>query len=246
MTSFEYGGTVVRVPDHWGELTLGDYEEAMSLPRATLRERVAVVARLCGTEAATLLTWPAEAFAMVAGHLSFVWGDFETPPSPRARIGGLECFVNTQDALTLGEWVDVEQVQREGSHPIARILAIVCRPAGEQYDSARNAERAALFSAAPVAEVQGVLAFFLRSWQNSERISALCSRVREAASYALHSTSLSPGVGGGTRSSTSWRSIAFWISTAWPRYRLRRFLHTSSTAGSGARRRKRSRPWRRH
>lgn len=240
MTVMEYGGTAVRVPDGWGDVTLGDYEDAMALPRATLRDKIAVAARLCGVDAAVLLSWPAEAFGLLAERLSFAWSDFAAEASPRMRAGGVDYYVSTEDSLTLGEWADVEQVQQAGTRPIARVLAIVCRPAGEAYDSSRNEARAALFAGLPVSEVQGVLAFFLLKFQRSAENSRLYSGLRAAAESSLRSSASSRHGGDGTGSSTSWRGTACRILTAWPRYRLRRYLRTSSTSGSGRRRKRRS------
>lgn len=236
----EYGGTAVRVPDGWGDVTLGDYEDAMALPRATLRDKIAVAARLCNVDAAVLLSWPAEAFGLLAERLSFAWSDFKADPAPRVSVGDVDYFVSTEDSLTLGEWADVEQVQQAGTRPIAQVLAIVCRPAGEVYDSSRNEARAALFAGLPVSEVQGVLAFFLLKSQRSAELSRLCSEVRAAAESSLRRSGTSRPGGDGTGSSTSWRGTACWILTAWPRYRLRRYLRTLCTSGSGRRRKRRS------
>jgi hypothetical protein len=69
-------------------------------------------------------------------------------------------FVNTEETLTLGEWVDADEVQKRGENVLAGVLAIVCRPAGEKYDCGNNEEREKLFSSAPVSAVSGALAFF--------------------------------------------------------------------------------------
>lgn len=226
MIRVEYRDLRVDVPSSWGDITLREYESINFSEYKTRRDKVDLIARLCKKESSDMLTLPVDVFNRIAGIVSFLFDANLGEPCTSIEIEGITYTLNTEDRLTLGEWVDVEEVQKGGDNVMSNVLAIVCRPVGEEYDCARNEERAELFGALPVSKTLGVLAFFLHSALMLSRRSALFSTLRETEKLLPQITGLSQNRGGGIRLSTIWRGVKFGITVRLLRYRLRKYLRT--------------------
>jgi hypothetical protein len=156
----EYNTVGIEVPESWDDITLGFYETLYTEKPGTARERAALAAKICKVDADLLLSWPAEVFNRIVGYIDFLFRDNPAPPSPVVGAGGVNYIVPIEDELSLGAWVDADDVQKKGENVLSNILAIVCRPAGEAYDHKNNEARQAMFAALPVSRVLGALAFF--------------------------------------------------------------------------------------
>lgn len=162
MVEIEYNSTIINVPESWNDITLGVYERFHKVKPTSHRERVAQIAQVCSLDADMLLNWPTDIFNHVVKIAGFIFADDLTPPSSFVEVEGIKYFVPIEDALTLGAYVDADDVQKNSDAVLSNVLAIVCRPAGEAYDCDNNKVRAAMFAALPVSKVLGVLAFFLQ------------------------------------------------------------------------------------
>lgn len=239
MITIEYNGVTISVPENWDDITLGFYETFSTETPKTSRERVAWVAHVCRVDVELLLGLPCEVFNTIVDGLDFLFKDNPANPISTVEIDGISYVVPIEDKLILGEWIDAEEVQQKGDHVMSNILAIVCRPAGEEYNYENNESRAAMFAALPVSKVLGVLAFFLYYSNALKRRTRLYTKIIELADRLPRNISHLPGRGVGIRLSLIWPTIKYYILMLLLRYHLRRLSTSFCTKGIRKRRRKR-------
>lgn len=240
MTTIEYDNTRIEVPDNWRDIMLGKYERISGIQPQTARERASLVAEICDMPVETLLDWPAEIFNRIVDITAFLYTDMDAAPSPSMEIDGVKYVVPIGDKLTLGAWVDADEIQKNGQNVLSGVLAIVCRPVGEAYDCNNNEARQKLFAAQPVSRVLPVLAFFLQRKNAYERRIKVFSRLEQGIGLLARSTKDLRQRGDGIRLSRIWLTVRFWILTVLLRYRLRMLLRTSSIAKIRPMRKKRN------
>lgn len=237
MTTIEYGGHKVEIPENWHEIPLERYDRFHGKNPETFREKVELLADLCGIDMQVLTVLPTEIFNRAVQITAFIFSEPDITPVPYVEVKGVRYVANTDDELTLGEWIDLEEVQKEGVNVLSNVLAIVCRPAGEAYDYRNNTERQKLFAGLPVSNVLGVLGFFLQLKRRleiiTEEFSTLHRIIELFPPNINHLRSLGAGIG--------WlnplRVVRFWILRELLNYRLRRFLHSSSISKTKRQRR---------
>lgn len=231
MNKYEYLTDTVHVPTGWHEVTVALYDRIWPMKPKTARERSEVVAIACGTSLELFLGWPAEVIEMILIDVRFLFTDNPVPPSPAVVVAGIQYNVAIEEKLSFGEYIDVDDVQKNSDAILSNVLAIVCRPAGEKYNPDNNNERAALFGALPVSEVQGVLAFFLHYYQISTRRTRLCANLREMAGLLPPSIVPLIKLGDFTKLSLIWRVIKYGFLMKLLRARLRKFSPSYYTNG---------------
>lgn len=229
MVKIEYNDTIISVPESWDDITLGVYERFHKTKPTTHRERVAQIAQVCSLDVDMLLNWPTEIFNHVVKIAGFIFADDLTPPSPFIEVDGVKYFVPLEDALTLGAYVDADDVQKNSEAVLSNILAIVCRPAGEAYDYANNETRAAMFAALPVSQVLGVLAFFLEYRQALNKHTEVFSSLNQVADLLPQNIKSLRALTGGIKLLQIWPIIRYLISIWLLRNQLRKFSHSYST-----------------
>lgn len=229
MVQIEYNTVKIEVPESWDDITLGLYETFYTEKAETARERVALVAKICRVDADLLLSWPAEVFNRIVDYVDFLFKDVPASPSPVVEVGGVNYIVPVEDELSLGAWVDADEVQKSGENVLSNTLAIVCRPAGEAYDYKNNEARRAMFAALPVSKVLGVLSFFLHCKTVSDRRTVAFTNL--ARMYGHLPRSIKPFLnrGGGIRLSRIWLIIKYWALMLLLRYQLRKYLRSCNT-----------------
>jgi hypothetical protein len=225
-----FNETTLSVPESWADVCLSKYENCfVHNDYATPERRIELFAQLCGTTPQVLLGAPAEVLGILEDTLSFVYEqNFE--PKPFAEIGGLMYLMPPSDELSLGEWVDAEGVLASGSPTkVADTLAIVCRPAGEKYDSKATDRRRELFRNLPCDKALPLAAFFLRRKELSEKISSRYSEAAGQASRLQEVINHFAENGAGTRWSQIWPKIRFYILTRYSKKLLSKFSAFFST-----------------
>lgn len=243
MTTIEYEGVRIFVPDSWDDVPLGVYETFCGDDPATARDRVALVAKICGVDTDLLLSWPAEIFNRIVGLIGFLFKDNPASPNSAVEIDGVRYVVPMEDELSLGAWVDADAVQKRGERILSGVLAIVCRPSGEKYDDRNNEMREAMFAALPVSKVLPVLAFFLQCKTVSDLRTEAFTRMEEILDLLPRNFATFVRRGDGTRLSRIWQAVRLWILTGLLSYRLRRFIRSSCTSKTGSAPTKRSVGW---
>lgn len=230
MLTIEINDVKINVPQGWDDITLGTYEQVFDRKPESARDRVALVAQVCGIDAATLLNWPAEVFNIIVENILFLYGENPAKPSPLVEIGGVKYLVPVEDEISLGAWVDADEAQKAGVNVLSNVLAIVCRPAGEVYDYKNNEARQKLFASQPASKIMGVLAFFLHCKQQSERLTAAYGKLHQVADLLPRNTEILRNLGAGTKLLRMWRIIRFYYLTRLLRSQLRKFSPYYNTA----------------
>lgn len=231
MVQFEVNGVKIEVPQSWDDITLGMYEQVYDKKPESARDRVALVAQVCTVDADILLSWPAEVFNMIVKHVMFLFGDNPAQPSPVVEIDGTKYIVPIEDELTLGAWIDADEAQKAKVNAISSVLAIVCRPAGEDYDYKKNEQRQKMYAAQPVSKVLGVLAFFLQCSEALKLRTQVFGSLRQTAALLPRNTELLRSLGAGIKLLRIRRVMKFYALMLLLRYRLRKFSRTYNTAG---------------
>lgn len=226
MVDIDYNNVKISVPENWGDITLGFYETFYTEKPQTARDRVAYVAKVCNTDVDILREWPAEVFNIIIDHIGFLFKDNPAQSSPKIIIDKVKYVVSVEEELTLGEWVDIDEVQKRGENTLSNTLAIVCRPAGEKYNHKNNEVRAVMFAAQPVSKVLEVLAFFLSCKRVYEQRTAAYTKLVQ--SVALLPRSIKPFLkrGGGIKLSTIWLTVKYYSMILLLHYQLQKFLRT--------------------
>lgn len=229
MVQIEYNTVKIEVPESWDDITLGFYETFYTEKPEAARERAALVAKICKVDADLLLSWPAEVFNRIVEYIDFLFKDNPASPNPVVEVGGVNYIVPIEDELSLGAWVDADEVQKTGENVLSNILAIVCRPAGEAYDYKNNEARRAMFAALPVSKVLAVLAFFLHCKTVLDRRTAAYTKLAQA--YGQLPPNIKPFLspGGGIRLSQIWPIIKYRALMLLLRYQLQKFLRSCNT-----------------
>lgn len=237
MKKYEYNDITVNVPTGWDEVTVATYDRMWNLKPKTRRERAQVIAIACGVDLQVLLDWPTEVFNMILTDVGFLFRDNPAEPSPFVKIGDVNYHAAVETRLSFGEYIDVDAVQKEEEYAsaiISNVLAIICRPACEKYDPDNNADRAAMFGALPVSQVQGVLAFFLRCYTILTAHTKLLDSLRATVDQLPRSIAPSLRNGASIKWSLIWPIIKYWILMRLLRARLRKFLPSYSTNAAAA------------
>lgn len=230
MVRLEYEGVEISIPENWDDITLGHYETFRLDEHKTAREHVALVAKVCKTDADLLLSWPTEVFNRIVDYLDFIFEDVAAAPCSFVEVDGVKYVVPIDEELSLGAWVDADEAQKTGDAVLSTVLAIVCRPAGEAYDPKNTEGRQAMFAALPVSRVFGVLAFFLACKTAYDKRTAAFSNLAQLYDQLPRNIKPSQRLGGGIRLSRIWQVMKYYVLMKLLYVRLQRCLRSFSTS----------------
>lgn len=229
MTIIQYLDEVISVPTDWTEIKLKHYEEFYQIKPENLRDRVALVARICNYDADKLLNLPAEMFNIIVDQSFFIFEEFKTDPSAKVTVNGTTYVIPIEEKLSLGAYIDADETQKAGENVISGILAIVCRPAGEAYDDELTEVRAAMFGELPMSDIWPLLAFFLQCRAASEKHTQAFTNLMQAAELLPRNMRHFLNPGAGTNLSQIWLIIKYYILMLLLRFRLRRLSRSRNT-----------------
>lgn len=234
MTRLEYSEHVLNVPTTWDDVTVGHYESFYRDRPDTARERVALIAKICKVEPELLLSWPTDIFNILVEKTAFLFKDAPAEPNPSVVVDGVTYVVAVEDKLSLGEFLDAGDVQKNEPKMYSNLLAILCRPPGEEYNPDNIEARAAMFAALPVSRVQGVLAFFLQCKQVLELHTTAFTNLARTVDLLPHNISGLRKHGATIKLSQIWRVMIYLNLIRSLKYQLRRLLPFYSTYGTKA------------
>lgn len=223
MVELEYNDVKIKVPDSWDDITLGKYEYFYKQKPETHRERVALVAYACDVAPELLLEWPTAIFNRILGYVDFIFGGNPIAPNPVITINGVIYAVPIEDELSLGAYIDADELQRSEANNISGLLAIVCRPVGEKYNFKNNDERQKMFAALPVIEVFGLLAFFLQVCTAYNLRTQVYSNLQNLADLLPRNIWSLLKRGTGIKLYRIWQVMTYYASIASLNYQLRKF-----------------------
>lgn len=238
MRQLAIGKKKVAVPERWEEVTLGMYIEAstaMKLHHALPRRAIgASIAALCGFNESRLMAMQIEDIEQLTEALGFF---FETSPEPtfvgEFEIDGIVYKVpSTINSATFGEFIDMDteiMTHKENlKAAVPGILAVYCRPDGEQYAlptqdemEARSLQRSAAMRKLPMHIAEGLAAFFLTSATASQPITTAFGKDRVLLIYKVQQLVNSLG------STVGWQRFCNWprrMFLQWIRWRLNRSM----------------------
>lgn len=223
MDILTYKGLEIHIPTSFTDVPFNVYEEVHKMRPETIRQHVDVPALICGVESEVLLKAPAEIMDVIIERIMFIFRPHDLPPAPGFKFEDVTYVCEVERSLTVAEWVDIEQAQKQETDVLSTVMSIICRPAGEEYDPNKSAERVEIFKRAPSNLILPVLAFFLRRKEKLEKLTnAYLSAKRAAELLPLNIKSLR-SLGDGIKLSQIWRMIIYYYSIKLLRYRLARF-----------------------
>ena len=209
MIKIEINDTTIRIPSSWEDITLADYEQWYNYKPENKLEYVHFVADICKLDKDFLLNSPTQLFDVIVDKIGFVFED-NIEPSSQVDIDGQTYFISLSSKLTLGEWVDIEStLASDSTTKISEMMAIVCRPAGEDYDADIIGERKSLFRKLSCDKALPLIAFFLRRKKESEAILHHYSTVLDQANQFLRDTKAFAISGGGIKQLPIWQRIRY-------------------------------------
>lgn len=169
MVTVDLNNVKLEIPESWSDIKLSRYEKLYMQKPETKLDLVHFVADVCNIDANVLLESPAQVFNALAEIVDFVF-DCELPPANAVKMGDTEYFVSFADKLTLGEWVDAENVIGSDSEcKLSELLAILCRPIGEKYNPDLLGERTEMFKNLTCDKALPLISFFYPKRENTKR-----------------------------------------------------------------------------
>ena len=209
MVTVELNNVKLEIPENWSDIKLSRYEKLYMQKPETKLDLVHFVADVCNIDANVLLESPAQVFNALAEIVDFVF-DSELPPANAIKVGDTEYFVSFADKLTLGEWVDAENVIGTDSKcKLSELLAILCRPAGEKYNPDLLGERTEMFKNLTCDKALPLISFFLSKKREYEAILNHYSTVMTQAARFLKDTKTFAINGGGIKRLPIWQRIRY-------------------------------------
>ena len=209
MVTVELNNVKLEIPENWSDIKLSRYEKLYMQKPETKLDLVHFVADVCNIDANVLLESPAQVFNALAEIVDFVF-DSELPPANAIKVGDTEYFVSFADKLTLGEWVDAENVIGTDSKcKLSELLAILCRPIGEKYNPDLLGERTEMFKNLTCDKALPLISFFLSKKREYEAILNHYSTVMTQAARFLKDTKTFAINGGGIKRLPIWQRIRY-------------------------------------
>lgn len=229
MDIIKYEGLEVHTPTGWGEVPLEVYEKIYKRDASTIEKKISVLETLLGLEPDSMLDYRMPLVDEIINRCLFIFKPHDAEPSPIIDIDGVRYSLPTEDELTLAQWVKATTQHDKGNDSISNLLAVVCLPVGESYDSNKVAERAKMFRAQTMDKVQPLLAFFLM-WSRLYGIKIKSSLLAQDATLKYQNimqTTQRAGVG--TRLLRSWLKATFYVLTKYHSSQLKQSLSTLFT-----------------
>ncbi|MFV0538861.1 MAG: hypothetical protein ACK5M3_16080, partial [Dysgonomonas sp.] len=209
---------------------LSDYEQWFNTRPANKMEYIHFVADICKIDADMLLDSPTQLFDILSDSIAFVF-DTEATPAAKVAIDGTDYYIAPSDKLTLGEWVDIEAtLDSDSKTKISELLAIVCRPIGEEYNADRIAARKEMFRNLSCDKALPLISFFLFKKNESEAILNHFSTVLTQADQFLKGIKHFVKNGDGIKRLPIWQRIRYTYLTRSLEKQLSKYSDFYSTA----------------
>lgn len=227
MVTLKYLETEIKVPQGWHEISLGLWERIHALKPQTYNERARYIADLCSVEYSVLRELPTDLFNIMHEHAAWIFEDMRVAASTQIEIDGVKYFIKPEDKISLGEWADVCDAQADGREAVlSNVLAILLRPAGEEYDFEKSEARQKLFADQPASKILPILVFFMESSELLGMRKKTYANLLELLGKLPKNMQILRAVGLGIKSLQIWHTMTFCALMLLLRYRLRRLLHS--------------------
>lgn len=230
MLKIEINGVKVSVAEGWDEITLGEYEQWGLFQSGDEANYLQLIAAICKVDPKTLMNISVDEFGIIREALRFAT-ETEVEASPQIEIDGTIFSVSPSDKLTLGEWVDIDAIMASRSTTkISEMLAVVCRPPGENYDADKVQSRYDMFRSLTCDKALAPVNFFLLKKKRSDEILNLYSEVVAQAVRFVQDTEHFVTNGDGIKLLPIWQKIRFTFLMKSLKKQLSKFSDFSSIA----------------
>lgn len=179
-----------QIPQSWEEITVKQFDKVQAILRdkdpdeISLKTLASIAAALTEIPMGTLSQAPKQLFDLILQEINFLFdGSYEAPPKHKINIEGVVySFPTSEDEITLGQWVDVDEVTK-GEEVLASIMAIMLLPEGQAHNSNEFHKRKKIMQALPCTAVLPLLNFF---FQSGKEYTNLFQSFLEAKVAGLH------------------------------------------------------------
>lgn len=213
MIKIRIDNTNYNIPSEWCDVKLSSYEKWFDSEIQNKEDEVAFVSKITGIGLDVLKTFPVSFYNDLVQMIGFSFKDAKYESKNSITIDNINYSINSEEELTLAEYVDVEAVLQGNDNRLSSVLAIVCRPIGEKYDTKNLPERIKLFNNLTMDKLFPLFTFFLNLKEQSDKIMKLCLAVQETTDQLHLHTEASLKNGVGTTKLWKWRMIIYkkWI-----------------------------------
>lgn len=202
-----------NIPQTLKDVTIEQFDKwAMLTDVKTNEDYVKLISTICNIPIDIIMNISTESFAQIANIVQGVatynfasTGD----KRPYIDIDGTRYIINPMEKMTLGEWVDCDAVMKQDENRFAELLAILCRPLNEKYDSDNNEQRIELFKKVTMDEASKVIGFFLDLEKRLKIITQLYLITKEQANQEVKKASNYLKTGDGKRRFTLLRHMTY-------------------------------------
>lgn len=213
MIKITIDNTNYNIPTEWADVTLGQYEKWFDSEITTKEDEITFVSKVSNIPLDILQSLPLSFYNDLVQMIGFSLKDANTLPRNNIKIGDVQYSINAEDELTLAEYVDVETVLQGDTDRLGSVLAIVCRPTGEIYNTKNLPERIKLFNNLTMDKVYPLFSFFLTLKEQYTKIMKHSLMVQEMVDQLHLHTETSLKNGGGIIKLLNWRMKIYnkWI-----------------------------------
>lgn len=206
MIKIKIEGIEYFVPTSYKDIKIKDYESWYDFEPKTYRDRAILVSKVCKIPFEILENVPTEVFYYLCNKIGFIFkktiNDFKGVN--KIDIDGTEYMINCIDKISLGEYIDSQSVNDMNDNKLSTLLAIVCRPMNERYNSDNNESRIKIFGELTLDKAFPLFAFFLQLEKRYQKLTATFSELKEMANSYVQVIETFLRNGDGQKSSMNW------------------------------------------
>ena len=235
MNKVKVQGIEYTYPAGWHELTVKTFDtiqhklETLADAKG-VRQMVGVYSAVTGISEDVFLTAPPALFNEIAKTMEWLNNPPDGAPKLEQVINGtLYSFPTTLNAITLGEFADLDECLKMDGQINASILAVLFRPKGETYNADLFHQRREFWEGRPVSDILPLIAFFFQNANASQILTETFSKTAEGVFSELIRVESSVKNGGGSRRRLTLREGTYLKLIQYYKKTLLRFLISSPT-----------------
>jgi hypothetical protein len=209
MKQLEINQKPYKVPESWGDVTLGQFCEAFEPETETKRDRVIFGLKLSGIDYKEFCKWPFVDQMEVVNKIAFTWEDLpKAGDSMKIQHDGKTYAVpGNWGRVSVAEWLDLDfRITQLGTvKAIPYVLGIYFRLEGQtDYNSEQAAKLGEEFKGLPIVAAWSAANFFIRKGAALSKASKACLNLEAAAAKAVEQAKASLRNGGGSGKLRRW------------------------------------------